>query len=253
VSRRRHYVYLLTRALPEGGCRYYIGIRTCPVGKTPETDTSYMGSGNAIKAAVKKHGRAAFSKSIVDVFETRTEAKALERALVGLATANSPWSYNLVEGGEDSGLKSEETKARMSEALRGREVSDETCARISRALHGRRLSREHVERVRQSKRGRRHTEEAKARMSNAHRPPVSGETKARMRASALRRVATTEGWAQLERLVGGGGGDWTPERREKLGAAHRGKKRSAKACRRMREAMRASWARRKAESAAANE
>lgn len=114
---RIHYCYLLTRALPEGGCRYYIGIRTAPPGLTPAEDVTYMGSGDAIEPAVKKH-RAEFSKHIVETFETRAEAAHLERALVGLATANSPWSYNLQTGGEDGGLRSEETKAKMRAAQR---------------------------------------------------------------------------------------------------------------------------------------
>lgn len=117
--KRRHYVYLLTRALPEGGCRYYVGIRTAPKNRTPETDTSYMGSGRRIKLAVKAH-RAEFTKTIVEVFETRDEAKAMERALVGLPTANSPYSYNLRQGGEDGGLHSEETKAKIGTSNRRR-------------------------------------------------------------------------------------------------------------------------------------
>jgi len=114
---RQHYTYLLTRALPEGGCRYYVGIRTCPKGETPATDTRYLGSGKAIRAAVKKHRRE-FSKTILGVFDTRKEAAALERALVGLATANSPWSYNLQAGGEDGGLKTEATRAKIARARR---------------------------------------------------------------------------------------------------------------------------------------
>jgi hypothetical protein len=121
---RIHYVYLLTRALPEGGCRYYVGIRTAPKGKTPETDTKYMGSGHRIRRAVKAHP-GEFTKTIVDVFETRAEAKAMERALVGLATANSKWSYNLREGGQDHGLHSEESKARMRTAWLARSEESE--------------------------------------------------------------------------------------------------------------------------------
>lgn len=114
MTKRIHYCYLLTRALPEGGCRYYVGIRTAPRNKTPETDTSYMGSGNRIRRAVKAH-RAEFTKTILDVFDTREAARAMERALVGLPTANSPWSYNLRQGGEDHGLHSEESKAKLRE------------------------------------------------------------------------------------------------------------------------------------------
>jgi hypothetical protein len=121
---RLSYCYLLTRALPEGGCRYYVGIRTCPVGETPRTDTKYMGGGPAIRAAVEED-RAAFTKTIVEVFETRAEAKAMERALVGLATANSPWSYNLRQGGEDHGLHSEESKAKMREVRLARSEESE--------------------------------------------------------------------------------------------------------------------------------
>ncbi|QDU67326.1 hypothetical protein [Engelhardtia mirabilis] len=115
MTKRIHYCYLLTRTLPEGGCRYYVGIRTAPKYRTPESDSAYMGSGRAIRRAVKAHP-GAFSKTILDVFDTREEARAMERALVGLETANSKWSYNLVTGGEDSGLASEETKARISAA-----------------------------------------------------------------------------------------------------------------------------------------
>lgn len=268
MDRRRHYCYLLTRALPEGGCRYYVGIRTCPVGRAPEADGTYLGSGRAIRAAVAKHGRSAFSKTVLEVFGTREEAASLERALIGLPTANSPWSYNLKAGGEEPGAgavgdegrarmsrrrserwRDPEDRRRVSEALRGREVSEETRERISRALRGRRLAPEHVEKVREAQRGRRHTEEARARMSAAHRGrgrAVSDETRAKMRAAALRRVATPEGRAQLAALGGGsGGGEWTPEMRERIGAAHRGRQRSDEARARMSEAMRASWARRR--------
>lgn len=113
--KRRHYCYLLTRALPEGGCRYYVGIRTCPLGKTPETDTKYMGGGPWIRRAVKAHP-GEFSKHIVETFDTIEEARELEHALVGLTTANSSYSYNLMEGGGGGGLLSEETKAKVSAA-----------------------------------------------------------------------------------------------------------------------------------------
>lgn len=130
---RIHYVYLLTRALPEGGSMYYVGIRTCPVGKSPATDTSYMGSGRRITRAVRKH-RSRFTKTIVDVFDTRAEARAMERALVGLATANSPWSYNLREGGEDRGLLSEETKAKIGTTHKRLATEDPTRREQLRAM-----------------------------------------------------------------------------------------------------------------------
>lgn len=114
---RIHYCYLLTRSLPEGGSMYYVGIRTCPVRKTPETDTRYMGGGPAIREAVQDE-RAAFTKTIVETFDTIAEAAAMERALVGLATANSPWSYNLVTGGRNKVLASDATKAKVSDAHR---------------------------------------------------------------------------------------------------------------------------------------
>lgn len=132
MTKRVHYCYLLTRSLPEGGCRYYVGIRTCPRGKTPEADTKYMGGGPWIKRAVKAHP-GEFTKTIVEVFDTIAGAKALERALVGLTTANSPWSYNLCEGGGSGGLRSEETKAKVRAAAVAQHSDPERKARHAEA------------------------------------------------------------------------------------------------------------------------
>ncbi|MBI1382570.1 MAG: hypothetical protein GC161_15950 [Planctomycetaceae bacterium] len=141
---QRHYCYLLTRALPEGGCRYYVGIRTAPKGKTPKADTSYLGSGDAIRRAVQKHGRAAFSKTILEVFDTRGEAAAMERALVGSPTASSKWSYNLRTGGEDSNAvadgkrRARERRVRDAERQAAREERAEAVRRVVDAERARR-------------------------------------------------------------------------------------------------------------------
>jgi hypothetical protein len=72
--------------------------------------------------------------------------------------------------GNKGRVVSQETRERISAALKGRTVSEETKARIARA---------HV--------GRKHSAETKAKISAAHRgrvrPPVSAETRARMSAA----------------------------------------------------------------------
>lgn len=87
-----HIVYKTTH-LPTG--RYYIGVHS-----TRTLDDGYLGSGLALKAAIKKDGRSAFKRDILGQFPTRQAASDCERASVDQSVVNDPMSFNLVRGGE---------------------------------------------------------------------------------------------------------------------------------------------------------
>ena len=81
-------IYKTTNLINE---KYYIGKH-----KTNTLTDSYMGSGVAIKAAIRKYGIKNFKKEILFVFNTEEEMNNKEKELVVIAEN----SYNMTEGGK---------------------------------------------------------------------------------------------------------------------------------------------------------
>ena len=71
--------------------KFYIGKH-----QTRDLNDNYMGSGNLIKLAIKKHGIENFTKDILFVFNNEEEMNIKEKELVVL----SENSYNMCEGGK---------------------------------------------------------------------------------------------------------------------------------------------------------
>lgn len=88
-----HYVYRTT-CIPNG--KTYVGVRSSRCWPTEDT---YLGSGTALTAAVRKYGRKCFSKQVLVIVETREEALRIEAALVTEAVAKDPRTYNRTKGG----------------------------------------------------------------------------------------------------------------------------------------------------------
>ena len=86
-----NFVYKITNRV---NGKYYIGVHSTDV-----LDDGYLGSGNRIKAAVKKYGAENFERTIVEFFNTVEEAYAHERLLVTETVLNDPHCYNLRAGG----------------------------------------------------------------------------------------------------------------------------------------------------------
>jgi len=77
--------------------RFYIGVH-----KTTDPNDGYLGSGLALKQAIKKYGRAAFIKEVLFCFDTSAEAYAKEKELVTAALIESGEVYNIATGGVPS-------------------------------------------------------------------------------------------------------------------------------------------------------
>lgn len=92
MERPYYYVYEITNNI---NGKYYRGVHS-----TEDLNDGYMGSGDAIKAAIEKYGIENFTKTILEFFDTAEEAYAREAELVTIEEVNSPMCYNLKKGGQ---------------------------------------------------------------------------------------------------------------------------------------------------------
>ena len=86
---------------------------------------SYLGSGIALKKAIKKHGRGNFQRDVLSVVTTREEAFKNERFLIEMYKTLVPTGYNvsLTGGLGVPGCFLEETKKVISESQKGEKNS----------------------------------------------------------------------------------------------------------------------------------
>ena len=94
--RKFHYIYKITRN--DGSGKYYIGMHS-----TDDLEDGYFGSGQLLWKSIKKHGKEAHSKEILEFLPSRQELKARERELVNEEIVNDPLCMNLKLGGEGGG------------------------------------------------------------------------------------------------------------------------------------------------------
>jgi len=94
----KHLVYKTTN-LVNG--KYYIGVHSCNC-----KNCRYLGSGTALKAAIRKYGRHKFKRKTLKQFSTRELAFEYESQIVNKSDS---MSYNCANGGQgfDSGSKAQ--------------------------------------------------------------------------------------------------------------------------------------------------
>lgn len=102
-----YIVYKVTNTLND---KYYIGVH-----KTSNIDDLYMGSGVAIKAAIKKHGIDKFIKEILYITETRDDAMNKEKELTFDYVSNQ--TYNMKLGRVGGFTKENSIKGRRKAEL----------------------------------------------------------------------------------------------------------------------------------------
>ena len=192
-----HIVYKITNLINE---RIYVGVHKV---SDIQVDDGYMGSGKAIRLAIKKYGLENFKKEILVSFEDAEAAYLAESIVVDEEFIARSDTYNIVLGGGNgtgSGRNnprygthhSEKTKDKMSAAQLGeknhrygKQNSTETRKKLSDALSGRVLSEEHRQKISDANKGkkcgRQLSEEHRQKISDAMTGRVlTEETKNRM-------------------------------------------------------------------------
>lgn len=169
-----YIVYKITNLINE---KIYIGVHKI---LNISVDDGYMGSGTAIRDAIKKYGSENFKKEIIEIFNDKESAYSMEAELVNEEFILRKDTYNMKPGGFGgfrAGIYSpwfgkhhtKETKQKMSNALSGennpnfgKKLSDESRKKLSDARSGNKhpqygipLSEEHKTKISESMSGNR--------------------------------------------------------------------------------------------------
>jgi hypothetical protein len=108
-----HYIYKTTN-LKNG--KFYIGMHS-----TNNLDDGYLGSGNRLRRAIRKYGKANFKLEILEFFKSRNELASREKDLVNEDLLKDPLCMNLKIGG-NGGFTKEQVYAGLKSANENRLV-----------------------------------------------------------------------------------------------------------------------------------
>jgi group I intron endonuclease len=213
--------------------KIYVGVH-----KLLNTSTSrkYLGSGTALKPAIKKHGRENFTRVTLAEFNCAEDAYLAEEVMVTQEFVNRPDTYNMKVGGMGGkGLVfTEAHRAKIGAANKGRVKSVETRLKLSASNKGKVHSEETKAKIGAKNKGNKHmlgkklSEETKAKISAAGKGrELSEEARARVGEANRTRVLTAESRAKISAANKGNkhalGRKLTDEHKAKVSAAHRGK------------------------------
>lgn len=164
-----NYVYKISN-LVNG--KIYIGKHS-----TDNLDDNYMGSGHRLHLAYAKYGLENFKKEVIDYYTSEVELNQGEIYWIAKFNSTNPEiGYNLTYGG-DGVIPTEEVKRKISEALKGRQLSEEHKQNLKgkpSPKKGSHLTEEHKQKISEVNRGenngmynKRHSEESKQKISEA--------------------------------------------------------------------------------------
>lgn len=151
MNEKTHNIFYKTTNLVNG--KFYYGIHS-----TDKLEDGYLGSGKLLKRAVKKHGTENFVREVIADYPTRKEASDREKLIVTPELIESSECYNLMTGGSNDFVLSEESRRLIG-------------INNSKPKH----TEEFKKQVSIQSKGRTHTDEAKLKIgignSNKYRPP----------------------------------------------------------------------------------
>ena len=124
--------------------KIYVGVHKCT---NTSTSKCYLGSGYALKPAIKKYGRENFTRVTLAEFGCSKDAYLAEAKVVTEEFLNRPDTYNICLGGREGRPHTPESKAKLSAAHKGKIISPETREKIKAANKGRPKSEEHKAKI----------------------------------------------------------------------------------------------------------
>lgn len=134
-----------------------------------------MGSGKLLKKAKQKYGIENFEKFLIQYCYSKEESDKAERFWIAEYRRRGKAEYNIADGGQGGGYKghhhSEETRQKISNALKEAFKSEEVRKKLSKSQKGKHFSEEHKQNLSESLKGKNkgnhHSDEAKRKISEA--------------------------------------------------------------------------------------
>jgi len=165
-EKKYHFIYKTTNLLSG---KYYIGMHS-----TDDLNDGYMGSGNRLRLAVRKHGKENFKREVLEYCETREELGKREKEVVNLDEISKIECMNLTVGGEGGYSKkgNDAFLFRLHNDVEFREkISKETSETNKRLIKEGKLTVPTYDWL-----GKKHSEETKKKMSEIKGGTGTGET-----------------------------------------------------------------------------
>jgi hypothetical protein len=200
----------------------YVGqtVRAIPQRWAAHVSAANTNSPQWLAQAIKKYGADNFIIEVIDTVFSHTEALAAEAKWIAFYDATGADGYNMTGGGPGIvGYRhTDEAKAKMSKARKGKPRPPGFGPKISAALKGRHHSPETRAKIGDVHRGLKHTPEARAKMSAALRGRIitsEARTKIAARLRGRKHSEERRRNESLEQL----GKKLSPETRAKIGLA----------------------------------
>lgn len=163
-EKKYHFIYKTTNLLSG---RYYIGMHS-----TNNLDDGYLGSGNRLRLAVRKHGKENFSREILEFCESREELRIRESEIVTLNEISKVECMNLAVGGEGGKATAEFASKWLKEQWKNPEYRD----KISKLSSSRMKQNHNNGKIKYDTfTGKKHSEETKKLMSESAKGKRVGE------------------------------------------------------------------------------
>lgn len=155
-----------------------------------------------IGKAIRKYGKERFILDILDEVENHNEASELEELYIEEGNTRVPNGYNIAKGGiggQRGVERSEETKAKMSRAKKGKlgkPRSEETRVKMSKSHRGKKHSLESkrkMSRAKKGQNGRKHSAETKRKIGEGNKGKKISREIIQKRVETRRRNAQLRG------------------------------------------------------------
>jgi hypothetical protein len=183
--------WILYRTTNVCNSKIYVGVHQL---KNTSYSKNYVGSGDNIKAAIKKYGRENFIRVTLAEFSCIDDAYSAEAIVVNQEFVKRTDTYNISLGGRGGVNLTEEMKNKLRIANTGKKLSPETREKMSKSRKGKVCTKETREKMTIAQTGRLVSEETRAKISAKTKGKViSEETKNKYRNNMMgnkRRLGT---------------------------------------------------------------